>query len=84
MKRSIYIQKTSGWLAIQPNQAITIVIESLDTRDVPGYLFSHTDQASQTIDKVRRDNIGLQLDLYHCQIMEGDLEVRIKKTNQFN
>lgn len=59
-------------------QAITIVIEPLNTRDVPGYLFSRSDQATQIIDKVGRDNIGLQLDLYHCQIMEGDLEIRIK------
>ena len=59
-------------------QATTIVIEPLNTRDVPGYLFSRSDQASQIIDKVGRNNIGLQLDLYHCQIMEGDLENRIK------
>jgi hydroxypyruvate isomerase len=59
-------------------QATTIVIEPLNTRDVPGYLFSCSDQAIQIIDKVGRDNIGLQLDLYHCQIMEGDLEIRIK------
>jgi hydroxypyruvate isomerase len=59
-------------------QAITIVIEPLNTREVPGYLFSRSDQAGQIIDKVGRDNIGLQLDLYHCQIMEGDLETRIR------
>ena len=59
-------------------QAIAIVIEPLNTRDVPGYLFSCSDQASQIIYKVGRDSIGLQLDLYHCQIMEGDLEIRIK------
>ena len=60
-------------------QSTTIVIEPLNSRDVPGYLFSCSDQASQITDKVGRDNIGLQLDLYHCQIMEGDLENRIKK-----
>ena len=59
-------------------QATTIVIEPLNNRDVPGYLLSRSDQASQIIGKVGRDNIGLQLDLYHCQIMEGDLEIRIK------
>jgi len=60
------------------SHAITIVIEPLNTRDVPGYLFSRSGQATQIIDKVGRDNIGLQPDLYHCQIMEGDLETRIK------
>jgi len=45
------------------HQAITIVIEPVNTRDVPGYLFSCSDQAIQTINKVGRDDIGLQLDL---------------------
>ena len=75
----VYIENLSIACDLASKQSITIVIEPLNTRDVPGYLFSNTDQASQIIEKVGCENIGLQLDLYHCQIMEGDLEVRIKK-----
>ena len=56
---------------------ITIVIEPLNTRDVPGYLLSSTTEACKVIKAVSRKNIGLQFDLYHCQIMEGDLETKI-------
>ena len=74
----VYIENLRLACDVASYQDITIVIEPLNTRDVPGYLFSRSDQACQIIDKVRRDNIGLQLDLYHCQIMEGDLETRIR------
>jgi len=53
---------------------ITIMIEPLNNRDVPEYFLKNTDQARQIIQQVDRPNIGLQLDFYHLQITEGDLE----------
>lgn len=51
----------------------TIIIEPLNTRDNPGYFLTAQAQARALIDAVGHDNLGLQFDLYHCQIMEGDL-----------
>jgi hydroxypyruvate isomerase len=52
----------------------TVMIEPINTRvDVPGYLLDSTKLAVECIRAVNRPNIKLQYDVYHMQIMEGDL-----------
>ena len=55
-----------------------IVIEPINTRDIPGYFLNYAADAARAIEAVAAPNIGLQLDLYHCQIMEGDLATHIR------
>ncbi len=57
---------------------ITLVIEPINTRDIPGYLLNYQAQARRIIEAVGEPNLKLQLDLYHCQIMEGDLARHIE------
>jgi hydroxypyruvate isomerase len=57
---------------------VTVVIEPINTRDIPGYFLNKTTQAMSVIDRVGHSNLRLQLDLYHVQIMEGDLAHRIR------
>ena len=45
---------------------------------MPGYFLHSTGDAARIIEEVDRPGLGLLLDLYHCQIMEGDLAVRIR------
>ncbi len=52
---------------------VRLLIEPINTRDIPGMYLTHTDQALSIIDEVGSDNMGLQYDVYHMQIMEGDL-----------
>jgi len=56
---------------------LTVVIEPINARDIPGYFLNYTGQAMRIIDAVGRPNLKLQLDLYHVQIMEGDLATKI-------
>jgi hydroxypyruvate isomerase len=58
-------------------EGITVVIEPINTRDIPGYFLNTTTQGMAIIERVGRPNLKLQLDLYHVQIMEGDLAHRI-------
>jgi 2-dehydrotetronate isomerase len=60
------------------SEGITVIIEPINTRDIPGYFLNTTTQAVAVIDEVGRPNLQLQLDLYHVQIMEGDLAHRIR------
>ncbi len=62
-------------------RGITVVVEPLNTRDVPGYLMSRQSEGRQVVERVARVNVGLQLDLYHCQIMEGDLATHLREHN---
>ena len=52
---------------------IQMVIEPVNTRDVPGFAVSRAAQALAIIDEVGSDNLKLQFDIYHAQVMEGDL-----------
>ena len=54
-------------------EPITLVIEPINNRDIPGYFLNYQYDGRAVIEKVGADNLKLQLDLYHCQIMEGDL-----------
>ena len=54
-----------------------VVIEAINTRDMPDYFLTHTSEATFLIQTVDHPGLGLLLDLYHCQIMGGDLAARI-------
>ena len=56
----------------------TLIIEPINTRDIPGYFLNYQAQARSIIEEVGADNVRLQFDLYHCQIMEGDLAVHMR------
>ncbi|MGP9465839.1 MULTISPECIES: 2-oxo-tetronate isomerase [unclassified Halomonas] len=50
-----------------------ILIEPINTRDMPHYFLSGQAQAMAVLKALGANNLKLQFDLYHCQIMEGDL-----------
>ena len=52
---------------------IRLLIEPINTRDIPGFFLNYSDQALALIDRVGSKNLFLQYDIYHMQIMEGDL-----------
>lgn len=58
---------------------ITALIEPINRRDMPGYYLTHQQQAHDICAEVDRPNIKVQMDLYHCQIVEGDLARRIER-----
>ena len=52
---------------------IRLLIEPINTYDIPGFYLSRTAQAVEIIDAVGSDNLWLQYDIYHAQRMEGEL-----------
>jgi hydroxypyruvate isomerase len=58
---------------------IRLLIEPCNTRDIPGFYLNHSQQALDIIDAVGSDNLFLQYDIYHMQIMEGDLASTIRR-----
>lgn len=62
------------------HDGITLVLEPINTRiDVPGYFYDRTDTVLDVIDTVGRDNVKLLYDVYHMQIMEGDVARTIER-----
>jgi hydroxypyruvate isomerase len=54
-------------------QNIKLLVEPINTRDIPGFYLCHTKQALDLFVDVASPNLYLQYDIYHMQIMEGDL-----------
>ncbi|MGY6409828.1 MAG: hydroxypyruvate isomerase family protein [Alkalilacustris sp.] len=57
---------------------ITVLIEPLNLRDVPGYHLIGADHAARVIAELGRDNLRLMFDCYHLQITGGDLAMRFR------
>jgi hydroxypyruvate isomerase len=58
---------------------IRLLIEPINTRDVPGFFLCRTSQAVEVLEEVGSPNLFLQYDIYHMQIMEGDLAATIAR-----
>jgi hydroxypyruvate isomerase len=52
---------------------IKLLLEPINLRDIPGFFVSHTDHAEAIFAAVGSDNLFLQYDIYHTQVMQGDL-----------
>jgi hydroxypyruvate isomerase len=57
---------------------IQLLVEMINTRDVPGFYLNHTRQAVGLVAEVGVANLGIQYDVYHMQVMEGDLASTIQ------
>jgi 2-dehydrotetronate isomerase len=68
------------WAVKQAAQSdVTLMIEPLNTRDVPGYFLTSQAQAHAIAEQIASPHLQVQMDLYHCQIMEGDLATKLRQ-----
>ena len=69
-----------AWAAEQAAKAHkNILIEPINTRDMPGFFLNYQAQAHEVVQAVGAANLQVQMDLYHCQIMEGDLASKLRQ-----
>jgi hydroxypyruvate isomerase len=57
---------------------IDVLLEPLNRRDMPGYLLGDFDAAASVIERLGLPNVKLQFDIYHCQILHGDILKRLQ------
>ena len=65
--------------AVAGERQRALTIEPINTRDVPGYFLNRQDEAHSICTAVGAANLAVQMDLYHCQIVEGDVARKIEK-----
>ena len=69
-----------SWAAAQAaKQDCDVLIEPINTRDIPRFFLNRQDHAHEIIAGVGAANLKVQMDLYHCQIVEGDVAMKIRK-----
>jgi hydroxypyruvate isomerase len=66
------------WAAAAAPAGMRLLIEPLNTRDNPGYFLTGSAQARRILERVGADNVRLQYDFYHMQIMEGALAATVR------
>lgn len=58
---------------------VDVLIEPINGRDMPGYFLHRQAEAHTIVQEVGAPNLKVQLDLYHCQIVEGDLTTTLRR-----
>lgn len=58
---------------------LKLLIEPINTFDIPGFYLNQTQQALEILDDVGADNVFVQYDIYHAQRMEGELSATLSK-----
>ncbi|WP_244829086.1 2-oxo-tetronate isomerase [Caballeronia sp. TF1N1] len=78
-RKAIYL-KNLAYAAKQAESAnVDVVIEPINTRDIPGFFLNRQDEAQAICDEIGAPNLQVQFDIYHCQIVEGDIAVKLKR-----
>lgn len=76
--RATYVANLRKAARMAQDFGIDILIEPINTRDIPGFFLNRTSEARAIIYEVGEPNLGLQLDIYHRQVMEGDVATAIR------
>jgi 2-dehydrotetronate isomerase len=73
-------RKSVVWTAefLQPH-GLDVVIEPINARNVPGYFLNDFSFARDLIDELKIPNLKLQFDIYHCQIIHGDVTMHLRE-----
>ncbi len=83
VQRESLLDEVAGklrWACAQAaQQGVSLLIEPINLRDMPGYFLNRQDQAHQILDRVAAPNLQVQMDLYHCQIVEGDISTKLRQ-----
>ena len=68
------------WAAAQAAQAGRgVLIEPINARDMPRYFLNRQDHAHEIVVELGAPNLQVQMDLYHCQIVEGDVATKLRQ-----
>lgn len=76
--RETYIANLRWAARLAAQSGCEVLIEPINTRDIPHFFLNRQAHAHAVIEAVGAPNLKVQMDLYHCQIVEGDVASKIK------
>ncbi|MFH1339860.1 MAG: 2-oxo-tetronate isomerase [Pseudomonadota bacterium] len=75
-----HFYKSVAWAAeFYAPHGLDVVIEPINPRNVPGYFLNDFGFARDLINELKIPNLKLQFDIYHCQIIHGDVTMRLRE-----
>ena len=78
-RRATYVKNLREATRRCADAGLDLLIEPINTRDIPGFFLNTQADAHAVIAEVGAPNLKVQMDLYHCQIVEGDLAMKIRQ-----
>ena len=75
----VYLENLAYACAQAAKVGVTVLLEPINTRDMPGFFLNRQDQAHAICREVGAPNLKVQFDCYHCQIVEGDLASKLRR-----
>jgi 2-dehydrotetronate isomerase len=76
--RATYVNNARVASQLIAKTGINLLLEPINTRDIPGFFLNRQDDAHALIAEIAQPNVKVQMDLYHCQIVEGDVAMKIR------
>ena len=77
--QALYVRNLRHAAAQAARVGVEVLIEPINTRDIPRYFLNRQDHAHEIIREAGAANLKVQMDLYHCQIVEGDLAMKLRR-----
>ncbi|MDQ6881179.1 MAG: hydroxypyruvate isomerase family protein [Pseudomonadota bacterium] len=77
--RTTFIANLRHAAALAAKQGVDVLMEPINTRDIPGFFLNRQDDAHQLVAEIGAANVKVQFDLYHCQVVEGDVAMKIRQ-----
>lgn len=81
--QATYVANLKAAAPLARQAGVTILLEPLNVRDKPGYLVSRSDEIVAILRDLAEPDVKLLFDVYHVQIMEGDLIRRLERHRDF-
>ena len=82
------VSRDRGWATYMANVAwaadlasaagVRLVLEPINQIDIPGFLLRTQEEGAAVVEAIGRDKIGLQFDIYHCQVEQGSVSRRLQ------
>ncbi len=77
--QALYLRNLAWAAQRAADVGVHLLIEPINRRDMPGYFLNRQDHAHAIVEEIGAPNLKVQLDLYHCQIVEGDLAAKLRQ-----
>jgi hydroxypyruvate isomerase len=77
--RRTYVANLAWAAAEAAPHGVDLLMEPINTRDIPRFFLNRQDEAHAIVEEVGAPNLKVQMDLYHCQIVEGDVAMKLRK-----
>jgi hydroxypyruvate isomerase len=76
--RATYVANLRWAAGEAAKQGVDLLLEPINTRDIPRFFLNRQDHAHELVAEIGAANVKVQMDLYHCQIVEGDVAMKIR------